>query len=188
MKRLNLYFFFASLYVLSACEGPVGPEGLPGPQGPAGEDGLDGINILGQVFEVEGDFNAGNEYGFGFEFPADEVEVFESDAILVYISWDQIEVTDEPPINIWRLLPQSAFLEGGTLQYNYDHTFTDVNIFLDGTIDLSTLTNEYTQNQLFRIVIVPADYVPNARMDIDYSNYEDVIRTFGIDDTNVKRY
>jgi hypothetical protein len=187
MKKTVLPLFFAFLYVLVACEGPVGPEGIPGPQGPPGEDGEGGL--IGSVFEVEGDFNAGNEYGFGFEFPSDEIEVFESDAVLIYISWDQIEVTDEPPINIWRLLPQTVFLEGGALQYNYDHTFTDVNIFLDGTIDFSTLGDEYTQNQLFRIVIIPAGFIdPNARMDIDYSNYEEVIHTFGLDDSNVKRY
>ncbi|MDF9797754.1 hypothetical protein OKW21_003017 [Catalinimonas alkaloidigena] len=189
MKRFTLPFFCALFCFLSACDGPVGPEGPIGPQGPPGEDGLDGVNILGSVFEIEGDFSSENEYGFGFEFPEDEIEVFESDVVLVYISWEQIEVTDEPPINIWRLLPQNAFLDGGTLQYNFDHTFVDVNIFLDGTVDLSTLGTEYTQDQIFRVVVLPADYsTSNARKDVDYSNYEEVIRTFGLDDSDVKRY
>ena len=47
---------FLSLIILS-CEGPVGP---PGPPGFDGLDGLDGVNILGQVLEIEGTFDAGN--------------------------------------------------------------------------------------------------------------------------------
>lgn len=189
MKKSILSFFCISLYVLSACEGPTGPEGPIGPRGPAGDDGVDGVNILGTVFEIEGDFTSENDYRFGFEFPPEEIEVFESDVVLVYISWEQIDIEGEPPINVWRLLPQTIFLDGGTLQYNFDHTFTDVSIFLDGTVNFSTLADGDTQNQLFRVVVLPADYsAPNARQEIDYSNYEEVISTYGLDDSSVKRY
>lgn len=189
MKKLKLPLFFAFLYVLSACEGPVGPEGIPGPQGPRGPEGEPGINILGSVFELERDFTAANDYSFIFPFPADEVEVFESDAVLVYMLWDVGEDSEGEPLAFWRLMPQTFFLDEGTLQYNFDHSFLDVQIYLDGPIDYSLLEDAWTQDQVFRIVIIPADYInTNARMDIDYSNYEEVIKTFGLDDSNVRRY
>ena len=38
------------------------------------------------------------------------------------------------------------------------HTFLDVNIFLDANFNLNTLGSNYTDNQVFRIAILPAEY------------------------------
>ena len=54
---------------------------------------------------------------------------------------------------------QIVEFQEGQLQYNFDFTRDDVSIFLDGTIDFGLLGSEWTQNQVFRVVVIPADNV-----------------------------
>ena len=51
--------------------------------------------------------------------------------------------------------------------------------------DLRTLPVAYSQNQLFRIVIIPGYF--SSRSNIDFKDYHEVIKFFNIDDTHVKR-
>ena len=181
MKNIKLLFgAFLTLIILS-CEGPTGP---PGPPGFDGIDGADGINLLGQVLEIAGTFNAGNGYSLFYEFPQ-TVEVFESDVVLVYILWDVAEDGNGEPLDIWRLLPQTRILDQGLLQYNYDFTFLDVSVFLESDFDLGTLTPEYTDNQVFRIAIVPAEFAQSAKMDT--SNIEAVMSSLNIREIDINR-
>ena len=169
------------LMIFPSCEGPVGP---PGPPGFDGRDGLDGVNILGQVIEIEGTFNNNNGYSLLFEFPQ-TVEVFESDVILVYILWDQTQDGNGVPVDIWRLLPQTRLLNQGILQYNYDHTFFDVSIFLESDFDLGTLQPGDTDNQIFRIAVVPADFAAGSKT--NFSNIETVMSLLNVQETDIQR-
>jgi len=153
MKKFSLLSILSLAMIMASCEGPVGP---PGPPGFDGLDGLDGINILGKVLEIEGTFTSFNEPLF-YEFPQD-VEVFESDIVLVYILWEVAEDNNGEFVDVWRLLPQTRLLDQGILQYNFDHTFFDVSIFLEGNFDFATLGPEDTDNQIFRIAIMPAEF------------------------------
>ena len=64
------------------------------------------------------------------------------------------------PTNAWSLLPQNFFLEDGNIiQYIFNHTFSDVELLIDGNFDLSTLDPGFTQNQRFRVVILPASQI-----------------------------
>lgn len=154
MKRILFLIPVFTLVLLTACQGEQGPPGFDG------FDGEDGGLIVASAFEIVVDFNDDNNYQFiepyGFE-------VFPSDVTLVYIEWE----TDngEP---IWRLLTQTEYFEDGVLVYNYDFTQEDVRFFLDGTVDFSTLDNAWTQNQAFRVVVVPADNVDG----LDVSNLD----------------
>jgi hypothetical protein len=56
-------------------------------------------------------------------------------------------------------MPQTVDFEDGILMYNFDFTRTDVRFFLDGSVDFNTLDPSWTQNQVFRVVIVPADNI-----------------------------
>lgn len=161
MKKFSLLSILTLAIVMASCEGPVGP---PGPPGFDGLDGLDGINILGKVLEIEGTFNADNEYALFYEFPQ-TVEVFESDIVLVYILWAQTEDSNGELVDIWRLLPQTRLLDQGILQYNFDHTFFDVSIFLEGDFDFSSLSPSDTDNQIFRIAIMPAEFGKDETFD-----------------------
>ena len=184
MKKLSVVLFSAIFLMITACEGPVGPEGPIGPRGPQGEPG---VNIVGSVFEVITDLTAANNYGLLLNYQ-DEfgLEVFPSDAVLVYVLWETIEDSNGEPLDIWRLLPQTIFLDDGLFQYNYEHTDIDVDIFLDGAYDFSTLPNVWTVDQVFRVVVVPADFV-NGNARYDFSDYHATLDLFGIDDSDVKR-
>ncbi len=144
MKNLFLLLAISTSILITSCEGDQGPPGA------------DGINILGQVFEVTVDFTPGNGFSRLVTFPSN-IEVFESDVVLVYL----LEGTtpgNGGPIDIWSQLPQTYFVNQGTLVYTFDHTFLDVMLFLDGNFDLSTLGPVYTDDQVFRIAIVPSEF------------------------------
>lgn len=180
MKTIYLSLIaLASLFIVS-CEGPAGP---PGPPGFDGLDGLDGVNILGQVLEIEGTFSPENDYTIFYEFPQ-TVEVFESDVVLVYLLWDQTEDGNGEAVDIWRLLPQTRILNQGLLQYNYDHTFFDVSVFLESDFDLTTLPAADTDNQVFRIAVVPADFVEGTNLDT--SNLQNVMNSLNISASDIQ--
>jgi hypothetical protein len=168
MKRILFLIPVLTLLLLTACQGD---QGLPGFDG---QDGLDGGIFVASAFEIVVDFNEDNNYqlieSYGFE-------VFPSDVTLVYIEWE----TDngEP---IWRLLTQTEYFDDGVLVYNYDFTQDDVRFFLDGTVDFNTLDDAWTQNQAFRVVVVPADNVDG----LDTSNLDLMMQVGNIEGFNIR--
>lgn len=170
MKKISAVFGLLVILVFQACEGPPGPTGLPG------ADGLDGVNIVSEVFEVELDFTAQNDFQEVFEF---EPAIITSDVVLVFIEWERDGTTP-----IWRALPQTVFFEQGVLIYNYDFTSNDFRLFLDGPMDYSTLAAEWTTDQAFRVIVVPGDF-SSAR--IDFTNYEAVTQLLGLEEDDFKR-
>jgi hypothetical protein len=163
MKTIKAILLLATVIILAACEGP---QGVPGPPGEPG------VNILGTVFEIEGDFTPDNDYLLYYEFRND-FQVYDSDVVLVYILWEMSN-----GIDVWRLMPQTVVLktisdqwsDTDVLQYNFDYTYNDVQIFLEGTMDFSTLLPGETDNQVFRIVVLPADFIANKSIDISDFN------------------
>jgi hypothetical protein len=149
MKKLTtMILLFASVIIMS-CEGPMGPPG---------EDGTD---LLGTIFELEGDFQPSNEYQLFFDFP-NNFEIYDTDVVLVYILWDVVNVNGKNT-DVWRLLPQTIVLDEGVIQYNFDYTVNDVRIFLEATIPFSELLPAETQDQVFRIAVLPADFVASKK-------------------------
>ncbi|WP_185783865.1 collagen-like protein [Croceivirga lutea] len=182
MKDLKILFAAVVSLVLFSCEGPAGP---PGPPGFDGVNGQDGVNILGTVLEIQGTFEESNDYSIFYEFPS-SVEVFESDAVLVYLLWDQVDdANGGDPIDVWRLLPQTRILDQGLLQYNYDHTFLDVNIFLESDFDLTELLPGDTVDQVFRIVVVPAEFAQDTT--IDLTNLDDVMTNLELNINDIQK-
>jgi hypothetical protein len=167
MKHFSTFLFIFSLLLVS-CEGDQGPPGPPG------FDGQDGINIVGQSFEIEIDFTAAN--GFEFIEPYG-FEVLPSDVTLVYLLWEV-----DGNLDIWRLCPQNVFFNDGILTYNFDFTQSDVRFFLDGTVDLDFLDPVWTQGQIFRVVVVPADNVDG----IDVSDINNVLSQDGAREIEVR--
>ncbi|MDH3697693.1 MAG: collagen-like protein [Flavobacteriaceae bacterium] len=184
MKKISLLLFAITGLLFLSCEGPAGPPGPPGFDGFDGIDGQDGITVLGKVLEIEGTFSSENEYVLFYEFPL-EVEVFESDIVLVYILWEQFEDTDGEFVDVWRLLPQTRLLDQGILQYNFDHTFFDVSIFLESDFDLSTLGAADTDNQIFRVAILPAEFGKDETF--DPTNLDAVMTKLQIDKDLISR-
>lgn len=165
LQKLGL---LSLVLVFISCEGepgPVGPEGPPGP--------------VGSAYEVQASFTEENNYSVFSAFP-DNIEVLESDIVVVYLLW---EVDQSTGNDVWQQLPVSVFFDDGELQYAFDHTLADVQLFLTGDTDLSTVGNEFTQDQIFRIAILPVDYVQSNKVNL--ANMEEVINVVGKE--NVQR-
>ena len=154
MKNILFVLAITSSFFFSSCEGDPGPPGEPG------------INILGQVFEVTVDFTVGNDFQQLVTIPSN-VEVFESDVLLVYWLEDVVPDGSGGTLDLWSPLPQTIYLDGGgSFQYTFNHSFIDVLLFLQGDVDLSTLGSGFTNDQIFRIAVVPSEFADaNLTMD-----------------------
>ena len=167
MKKIVSLLFVCAI-VLTACTGDQGP------MGPAGYDGIDGEIIASSAFEKTVDFNANNNFSFTQKYG---FNVSEFDVTLVYILWETSNGKD-----VWRMLPQTVLLDQGLLFYNFDYTQTDVRFFLDAEFDLNLLGSGDTQNQVFRVVVVPADKING----VDVSNLNDVMELNNIESFEIK--
>lgn len=155
MKKILLTLATA-VVLFTSCEGPQGPPGL------------DGINILGQTFERTVNFQFNNQTGLQENLVTipSFIEVYESDAILVYRLDGQLPNN----VKLWSLIPQNFFLsEGRIIQYVYNHTFFDILLMIDGNFDMATVPSNFTQNQTFRFVVVPSEFATTSGVNVhDY--------------------
>lgn len=171
MKKILTLFAVVGLIAFSSCEGPEGPPGPPGYDAPVSE-----------VIEREVDFGSNNGYSVTIPFsPA----IYQNDVVLVYHLY-----AIQNGVDVWRLIPQTYYMtDGGALDFNYDYTLNRVNVFLGADFPLNTLSTDWTQNQVFRVVIVPADFFETGKSvnKADYSDYDAVIKKYNIDDSNIQR-
>ena len=182
MNKINIVLGALFTIFLISCEGDQGPPGPPG------LDGFDGIQ--GQVVEVDNinfdwypdmnNFSTLINFGDVTDF-----EVFEADAVLVYRYVGTTDLDDGSTAELWSQVPQNYFLPEGTLQYVFEHTFVDVEIFIDGNFDLSTLSTDFTDDQSFRIVFVPSEFAQAGKMDV--SNLGNVMSALGIGEDQVQK-
>ncbi len=156
MKTITNILLLLTAILISSCEGPMGPPGQ------------DGDALIGTVFEMEGDFTASGNYELFFNFP-NNFEIFDTDVVLVYILWE-VDGGNGNQTDVWRLLPQTVVLDDGILQYNFDYTLSDVKIFLEGSTDFNNLLAAETDNQVFRIAVLPADFIAKKSVDINDFN------------------
>lgn len=169
MKNLLLFFALSTALVFTSCEGDPGPPGQ------------DGINILGKVYEVTTNFQYDAPSNtFSTSFFAYPFEVWESDMVLTY----RLEGQTTAGYDVWTQLPQSIFYQDGTgdiFQYNFNHTFVDVQFTIEGNFDLTTIGNDYLNNQTFRIAVVPAEYgKTNPSMD-------ELLQMMQMDDSQIEK-
>lgn len=190
MKKIST-LLIGAFFALASCttDSVQGPPGPPGPQGPEGISGVNGF--VGTAIDVTGDMTAENFYTLTLYFDDINLEVLESDAILVYVKvGDGQDDANGVPIEIFRALPQTYFQGDKTVQYNFDFTFEDVFIFLDGInsdgteLDFAALDEEFRLNQKFRVIVIPADFAQN-RKQLDLTNMKSVMKEFNIKESDV---
>jgi hypothetical protein len=93
-------------------------------------------------------------------------------------------INDNTPI--WQQIPRTLYLPQGELDYDFDFSKQDFTIYAGGTYDLAT-TPSYINNETFRIVILPGYFSNKMANNIDFSDYNAVIKAFNINDKNVKQ-
>lgn len=156
----KFYVSLISIFLLifySGCDGDRGPSGPEGPEGPPGAE------ILPVSFEFTANLTSQNGFEFLQDIPS-EIEVFNSDVILVFVLEDVLEDDTE----VWRQLPITEFNERGTRLLTFDFTFADVRLFLDANYELGS-ADEFT-DVLFRGVHVPADFVADIQASAEIEN------------------
>ena len=169
MKKIILLLIFISMIALQSCT--VNDT----PPAPAPVQTVN--NTISEVLEYTVSFNSGNNYKKLITF---NKPIYASDMVLVYHLYDVVNGAD-----VWRQMPQTYYLgASGELDYNFDFTKYDVNIFLGANFDLNTVSSSWTQNQTFRVVIVPG-YFGNKKA-IDYSDYNAVVKAYNLDDSKIK--
>ena len=135
-------------------------------------------DLLAEVFQVTTSFTAANNYS---KLITLNPPIYNSDMVLVYRSFDVINGQ-----RVWRQLPQAVYLIQGELDYNFDFTKNDINIFLESNFNLNTLGTAWAQNQVFRVVIIPG-YLSNKNTKaIDFNDYNAVVKAFNIKESQVK--
>jgi hypothetical protein len=149
MKKITSILLLFTAILISSCEGPVGPPGQ------------DGDALIGTIFEMKGDFKASNNYQLYFNFP-NNFEIYDTDVVLVYILWETTTVNGNQT-DVWRLMPQTRFIDDGVIQYNFDYTVNDVRVFLETTFDYVDLLPSETNDQIFRIAVLPADFMATKK-------------------------
>jgi hypothetical protein len=175
MKKMNVILMIPILALFTAC---VFESTVPG------HDGKDGESLIGSVFEIKGDFTQSNDWKLYYKFPA-TFQVFETDVVLVYILWDQVTDKFGKVQDVWRLLPQTVVLKEGILIYNFDYTLNDVEVFLGGTMDFNKLLPAESKDQVFRIVVLPADFA--MQNSINLNNFDVVMKSLGTQPESIKR-
>ena len=135
-------------------------------------------DLLAEVFQVTTSFTAANNYS---KLITLNPPIYNSDMVFVYRSFDVINSQ-----RVWRQLPQAVYLIQGELDYNFDFTRNDINIFLESNFDLATLGATWSQNQVFRVVIIPGYLSNKNKKAVDFNDYNAVVKAFNIKESQVK--
>jgi hypothetical protein len=137
-------------------------------------------DTISEVIEVTTSFSQANNFS---RLVTINPPIFASDMILVYRLHDVVNGED-----VWRLMPQTYFFpNGGELDYNFDFTRFDVSLFMDANFDMNTLPSAWTQNQTFRIVIVPGYFSGKTSSKVDFKNYNATLKAYNIDPLKIKK-
>ena len=135
-------------------------------------------DLLAEVFEVRTSFTAANNYS---KLITLNPPIYSSDMVLVYRLFGVVNGQD-----LWRQLPQAVYLQQGELNYNFDFTRNDINIFLESDFDLTTLGAAWSQNQVFRVVIIPGYLSNKNNKAVDFNDYNAVVKAFNIKQSQIK--
>lgn len=138
------------------------------------------------VFDLPVSFTRVDDYTYYYSH--DFSGMLSQDIILVY-KRDYDDNNNNAPY--WQSLPKTYFIDSGNFEYNYNFVTNNVQIHLESSFKIPNQTPQfianYVNNQTFRIVLVPAVYGgKNAKSDLSKMSYEEVIKKFNINDSNVK--
>ncbi len=176
MKKTILALSVFLALVLVSCEGPMGPPGSNG------IPGTDGSLFEAAAFEITINMNLDtdlNRYEFVSQYPPD-IELIPDDVVLMY----RLEEVNNG-LNVWRQLPQPFFSDQGLLYYNFDFTQSNYSVFLEPEFDAATVDAGLVQEQVFRIVVIPAYLGTSSKL--DKSNIGAVLNALGMEENDVRK-
>ncbi len=167
MKKITLILAFIGMIGLQSCT--VNEDNDP----------VDN-DTISEVIEITTSFSQANNFS---RLVTINPPIFPSDMILVYHLYGV-----ENGADVWRLMPQTYYFDlGGELDYNFDFTSFDVNIFMDANFNMNTLSPAWTQNQTFRIVIIPGFFSGKQSNKVDFNDYEATLKAYNINPLQVRK-
>lgn len=123
--------------------------------------------------------NSNGDYAISRNFNNPLVE---SDVVLIF----RKSGTTDNGSPVWQSIPRTLYLSQGELDYDFDFSKYDIQIYAGGTFD-PALEPTYINNQTFRVVVVPAATGnKNANANIDLTDYASVAKYYNIQESNVK--
>ena len=159
MKKITFLLAIIGMVMLNACQ----------------RDEVDNDTIA-EVFEIKGVNFVLNAGQYEIYRPLNP-NIFASDNILIY----RLSGTVNSTTPIWQLIPRTLFLPQGELDYDYDFSKEDFTIYAGGNYNLN-LTQNYINNQTFRIVIIPGSFGNRSSQPEDFSDYYSVLKRYNISD------
>ncbi|WP_338375226.1 hypothetical protein [uncultured Flavobacterium sp.] len=167
MKKITLVLAFIGMITLSSCTVNEVVE----------RDIVD-YDTISEVFEVTTSFSSNNNFSRLVTF---NPPIYSSDMVLVYRLSGYSNGTD-----YWKLLPETFYFNDGTLDYKFNYNFTryDVELYMEG-FELWNLSTQITNNQTFRIVVIPAAFTNKSA--VDYSDYNATIEMLGYTNSEIKK-
>ncbi|HNP31757.1 MAG TPA: hypothetical protein PKN96_00535 [Flavobacterium sp.] len=159
MKKITLILAFIGMITLQGCS--------------TNEDN----DTISEVFEYTNVNFLPNDYTVTLVFPH---SIYTSDMVLVYRLTGSYQGND-----IWKLLPETYYFDDGTLDMRYDFNFTinDAEVKIEG-YDLAGVSTAYTQNQILRVVAIPA-YEVNKNSKVDFKDYNAVVKAYHINENKI---
>ena len=167
MKKITLVLAFIGMITLQSC---TVNEVDDAPQYDS--------DTIAEVFEVTTSFGPNNNYSRLVTFTP---PIYSSDMVLVYHLYDVVNGDD-----VWRIMPQTYYFDNGVeLDYNFDFTKYYVNLFLDSNDNLNNFSSAWTQNQTFRLVVVPGSFKMSNKG--NFTDYNATIEMLGYKDSKIKK-
>jgi hypothetical protein len=164
MKKITLIVAFIGMITLQSCS--------------VNDNDGDAIDndTISEVFEYSNVNFLPNDYSSVLSYPH---TIFDSDMVLVYRLSGSFQGED-----VWKPLPETYYFDDGTLDLRYDHDFTrfDTEIHMEG-FDLAGVSSTYRLNQVFRVLVIPADFGKTGKVDLN--DYNAVIKAFNIDESKI---
>ncbi|WP_293871278.1 hypothetical protein [Flavobacterium sp.] len=163
MKKIIIAFAFFGIMLLNSCT----------------TNNDSNVKNNNEVFEYSNINFFPNDYTVLLTYPH---TIPNSSMVLVYRLSGTFQGTD-----IWKLLPESYYLNNGALDFRYNFDFTRYNAQLKmEDFDLASVNNGFKLNQTFRVVVLPS-YNFKTSNTIIYKNYKSVIHLFNIDESKCSK-
>lgn len=169
MKKILTLFAVVGLMAFTSCEGPEGPPGRDGENA-----------LMPQAFEIETNFSFNPTDGYIISDSFSKYlggDLYKDESVLVY----RLEGTNSAGSDVWQLIPTSVFFANGeSITYDYNFSIQSFTIFVGG--DNIGGRPAYINNQVFRFVIIPADFGAS----LNKSNYLEVMKALNLNESQVK--
>lgn len=167
MKKIITLFAVIGMFSLQGCTGP---------EGPPGQDAR-----APQAFEIETNFSFNSVDGYIISDSFTKYlggDLFQDESVLIY----RLEGTNSNGSDIWQLIPTTVFFSNGdSITYDYNFSKQAFTIFVGG--DNVAGKPAYINNQVFRFVIIPADFAST----LNKSNYNEVISALNIKENQIQK-